>query len=1054
MLPDFVAGSYKRYKQDTALFTTWLAKAASAVGYSPNGTKHQQAQKPEPKPELEVPATTQSTARKGARLKGKARKVAKDAAESSKLPNAETSGSPISPAVMYTITTRDLLRQAEAVAQFYMNFGISMPANLRGVVQRAIRARQRCSEWFCKSGVSNHYADKQHTYFTSILEQSMRILEPCMEPTRLDPKQGNFSRGPDETTVPFTEHLSSLELEESSNIETADVSEVADTVNIPIQTTSSKVQDEDVVYELELESGSDQELAFIIFCFFEDLHRTQDYLNELWRKYKAKTCDLHTAAITTNAAFDLVRQAEEDLIAQAPTVFNTKRSYDSIAIIVFYADAFQQGVCPEARLTDTESLRITPFDDFIFLSTARILMKFTYVANTPASITIPYPLPCLPLKVRYMSQPALLGTPAMDKKEDSSLSMYIIERRLWNSYKNLWSEKDVGPPLDDEFSRSLDKLLEQGSISVALVFEARIFLDIQEIMGDEVCRGYQDLLRSTTRIDKIINLKMNNKGTWMVGGSFESWNREQDRDVVARIKQTSIYWILKHPANEFTRFKEFQLAQKSLQRTPSQRRVSGYHNLQANVDPSDPEYHKLLKEQLIEKGALPDKGILDIGTLKIRLMSQSTDPNFLFNTNPIYCGLVSFNILTDFEIAGVSLANEHKSIWPIAHIYNALQQSSGISRHWPEMNELIDMHTCALFADEIPLSPHEFYVRFALASGSLISSIPRSARNRPLSSYQRFQQDAKGMQFKTTESSSVFRQYFEKKSSLAVSLLKLDKIMRHPGPKASKKAREAWKRPLSNQQFLIVLETNLVEINRRLRIDYVTLTRQCAKLLYKTRGRILLRAGLCYDLVSSKDRAEHTPTRVVLGILKQNSDLDVQGSSIGPRLRAAKEKIERFLTIYRPQNLVSHFNALSRPAQLPSAPGPNHWNISIRHVALPPPGDLVFFVQPDNNAAQCKGPIQDVQGQIPGHVLNPKSLATLQTIACLIMEAFVDGNAALAPWSWATNDPDFARRIIRVMTDMGVRQDLMSMTVADADELATCDAAWDVVLDRAKGPSP
>ncbi|CAO1603754.1 hypothetical protein XANCAGTX0491_007332 [Xanthoria calcicola] len=61
------------------------------------------------------------------------------------------------------------------------------------------------------------------------------------------------------------------------------------------------------------------------------------------------------------------------------------------------------------------------------------------------------------------------------------------------------------------------------------------------------------------------------------------------------------------------------------------------------------------------------------------------------------------------------------------------------------------------------------------------------------------------------------------------------------------------------------------------------------------------------------------------------------------------------------------------------------------------------------------------------------------------MKAFVEGMGAgsgiatSAPWTWATNKPNFARRIINVMTDMGVRQDLMSMAVADAEELGICD---------------
>ena len=155
--------------------------------------------------------------------------------------------------------------------------------------------------------------------------------------------------------------------------------------------------------------------------------------------------------------------------------------------------------------------------------------------------------------------------------------------------------------------------------------------------------------------------------------------------------------------------------------------------------------------------------------------------------------------------------------------------------------------------------------------------------------------------------------------------------------------------------------------------------------------------------------------------------------------------MEKFLSTYQPQDLTSSFNALPRPVQTPSGLVPNHWNISIRHVTLFPPGDLVFLVQPDSRYVHSEGPIQIVEGQVPGHKLNPKSLVTLQTIARLIMKAFVEamgGVSASVPWSWATNDSNFARRIMKVMTDMGIRNDLLNMVVADRDELAICDEAW------------
>ena len=169
---------------------------------------------------------------------------------------------------------------------------------------------------------------------------------------------------------------------------------------------------------------------------------------------------------------------------------------------------------------------------------------------------------------------------------------------------------------------------------------------------------------------------------------------------------------------------------------------------------------------------------------------------------------------------------------------------------------------------------------------------------------------------------------------------------------------------------------------------------------------------------------------------------------VGSQLRVAGEEMKKFLNTYRPQDLISNFNALPRPARAPTGLVPNHWNISIRHVALHPPGDLVFLVQPDSHFVHSEGPIQIVEGQTPGHTLNPKSLVTLQTIARLIMKSFVEGMsgrsvaAASAPWSWATNEPNFARRIMKVMTDMGVREDLLTMVVADKEELASCDEDW------------
>ena len=458
MLPEFLASSYRRYKEDTALFTTWLAKAAAASGYKPKTTERRdpvESRPPKPVATVNGSETTEELAsapNAPGRLKGDGLKAAQNAADGINKATKEHNEAPTLTTVIYTITTEELLRQAAAVSKVRVESRVEMPASLRSVVQRAIRARQRCSQWFQRAGVQNQHADKQHLHFIGVLEQSLEILEPCMESDGVvldHQKQDETSL---ERTASTGNRFAALQVEESPDVDPFELTEVVAAITVPDETKTLEEKVEVAVYELEEEDKFDEDLAFIIFCsclaiysmtelmyagFFEDLHRTQAFISELWGKYKARKCDLHTAAVATNAAFDLIRQAEEDILARTPEIFNRKRSWGSIATIIFSADAFEQGICPEARLNSKDSLRITPFDDFIYLSTARILMKFAYLADLPADRGLQYPFPCPPLRSSYILRPDLLGTPEMDKREqeDLFLSRFVMDRYLWNFYK-------------------------------------------------------------------------------------------------------------------------------------------------------------------------------------------------------------------------------------------------------------------------------------------------------------------------------------------------------------------------------------------------------------------------------------------------------------------------------------------------------------------------------------------------------------------------------------------------------------------------------------------
>lgn len=401
-------------------------------------------------------------------MKGKARKQAH---EESKLHDETPS------ITKYTITTKDLIEQAQVVAG-----RVEIPGSLERVLERAIQARQRCAEWFQTSKVDNQYSNEGHQHFIAILEQTLDIIRKrkaeadLLGPERSDSGGDKCQDKTDASWQELANRFQDLAVEEPIDAEELDIPEG----NL------------DSAYELEEES-EETRMSLMIFCFFEDMHRLQDFLHGIWKSYRAGQLDLMTSSFITNAAIDIVRQNEEEILAVAPKLFSKKLSYKTIAIVIFYADALSHGQDPQAKMASNENLRPTPFDDFIYLSTAKTLMKFDYLsAMAPRSPD--YPLPSFPLRASYVSRPELLGNPYMDnkEKEDALLSQLMMDLDLYDLFCNGLRERGQWKhpvPAEDELSSGLRKLRKDGALSVWLVFASRLFLDVQEILGSDIKSG-------------------------------------------------------------------------------------------------------------------------------------------------------------------------------------------------------------------------------------------------------------------------------------------------------------------------------------------------------------------------------------------------------------------------------------------------------------------------------------------------------------------------------------------------------------------------------------
>ncbi|KJX98667.1 hypothetical protein TI39_contig398g00013, partial [Zymoseptoria brevis] len=79
----------------------------------------------------------------------------------------------------------------------------------------------------------------------------------------------------------------------------------------PKDKKKSRAKDSRELFEIE---SSAEELFLLLFCFFKDLHDVQTYLSEMWVGYKNGHVSLTSAAATTDLAFDVVKQKEEDLL--------------------------------------------------------------------------------------------------------------------------------------------------------------------------------------------------------------------------------------------------------------------------------------------------------------------------------------------------------------------------------------------------------------------------------------------------------------------------------------------------------------------------------------------------------------------------------------------------------------------------------------------------------------------------------------------------------------------------------------------------------------------
>lgn len=110
---------------------------------------------------------------KSARLKGKERKLAKQAAKSN---GPLDHGPEITPTVKCTITIQELLKQVDTILSAQTE-QIRMPKSIQRVLNRAISARKRCATWFERTDKADVFSNESHRFFIGILEKAAEGIQ-------------------------------------------------------------------------------------------------------------------------------------------------------------------------------------------------------------------------------------------------------------------------------------------------------------------------------------------------------------------------------------------------------------------------------------------------------------------------------------------------------------------------------------------------------------------------------------------------------------------------------------------------------------------------------------------------------------------------------------------------------------------------------------------------------------------------------------------------------------------------------------------------------------
>ena len=667
MLPDLLTESYQEYKSDTNTFVNWLSLTALSNGY-----KFQSA---EGKPTI-------------GRLKGKARKEAKKAQR--KTPKLATK---------HRVSMKELQDQADYLVSSKKAL-VEVPIGIQFVLKRAINARRKCAEWFQnvpeeQVDATHDTSNFNHQHFISVLESVYGTLETRFASSRSSKQTSSLKIDPiissssTNTSEPLGNSFQALTLEDLDQ-DSVDELISEETVAAAAQASTSKTASGTAdTYELAV--GEEEELSFMIFCFFQDLIELRSFVQKVWRDVADGKQDQMAASLVTNVVLTMVREDSEDLVSNLPQAFGIN-SY-----LQLLGKMKQSGVTPSAQ--DVTTINFS--EGFVVNSAFGYLYNFLHSFKRDYEDDS-YPR-VTPAHKRWTQESFGAARIAEDKLIAQFLHELIIKNTVLEMKQGLALAAHAGlvsplermiEPIVDEIELGMWSCLPEKNVGPEAVFAARILLDIHQIMGEEVSSGWTQLRLRCTNISKALDFNC------MDASTGECLKRTADD--THHCAQERLEW---GPEVFINQARRVAITANGVSINSQIVRMKGVISEFSEV-PSSPEF--LAHQDAI----LP-----------------SMDLCFIHKINPVYCGLESLNLATKMEIVAINYANHFGHFVGVAHIYNAAKQLGLIHGQWVDLDTAINAHIGCLFKGSLPKTIQQIYRRLCLVLNVPAAKFARDSRN-------------------------------------------------------------------------------------------------------------------------------------------------------------------------------------------------------------------------------------------------------------------------------------------------------------------------------------